>query len=1382
MNEKFNLKMLILFLGTILAFVAMGYISNWIGLLLFVFILVFYKKKTSTISIENFQEFWNVKFQDKVIFYNAPCVLTSFQDSPFLGANCGSPVPADFPVGYVFENFTIDDGRMHYGAYRGNLTDVPYNSGIHLQSQSRERNGFQLYLGVNQEGKFMLTGNRDNSTLFRFVPVDGSKKNVEYGDKLYIQNVQTSKFIQKNSNNNNQVSLSTEKNTSTQWDILSNIGYGKNMEIDWARTSYARQSSLYQGSKFPASYCTDGDPNTFCHSDDVKDAVSPWFELFLPQLVNIKKVRILNRQDCCKDRLGKFEIIIYKDTNDGSTQVFKKQYTASSNQNEFIANDINVIGNRVRVQLSNTGSKRILNLATVSVYGDPVLNTSNTQVQNCFVSDQKNIDWAKVSNIQLSSEWDANHGSMFCIDGKRNTKCATKWEKEPFLLLNLPGFIKISKIIILNRQDGNYKHRLGAFNVIISQDINGVNTQVYKKEYLATPTQDEVNIENLNIVGNKVKIQLLPTTTPPTDSSWKDNGTQNYRLLNLTDVSVYGEAVSNNLNLSALTNSAVDWARTGTPSMSSTFPPTKPWGSLDAYRCIDGDINTFCATNWQKEPWFQVKLQRKINIKSVLIVNRVDCCKDRLNAFTLIISADGKQVYNKQFTAKNDAKDYKIDNINTIGDTVKIMYPGDNRLINLATVSVYGDPVDWIQVGNFKIQDKAQIATDIFPIVNNNGYSLGMWCYLQEGKLNKTTTTTPENSIVCILDKLGTGPNLQYDINNKIMNIYLKLTNQIVGIQVPGNSIMVPHVWFHILIVVSKNMKTVKVFVNGENVKQESYHEPVVYINNQPLSIGYCGGSQLQPAKGKIQQLRFANYPIGGAEIKKWVQDNNPLEKNFENINKLFNELGCPSDVLTFKKHMEKNPQIANYYYYLYENNIELLKEKLKLIKYQADKIISNAYFTKGTDMSPVEFCYGDVGKQILSKINKLSTEIFNTKIKGEKKIPLFNGIIEEKSKLVIGPKMIDYFQFDNFKISFQILLQNTTPETPSHVLSIKFIQDKKHAFVPQIYFNDNSNVMCLDIFTTQGIEQMDTIASVPFNVWTQIEVSFYKGNHVDFYMNGNLIESIQTIGNIMTSNIFEAVLGSYDKIIAFNGKLKNLELSYNKNIRVQEKTVNLLKEVVPLENTKTIQENTSFIKKDFTIHFWIYYLSRVNSKKGECSIVQGIVNNNFFKISIVGQKLKLEYGNRTYDISLPSYFFNQWNYITLTMLCQESFMNVSVHLNDKLLEYLETDVPIMKPNFNSKVVLGKCPGSYIKDLKVSNYELDNIQIFDFMNNKKKTSAIDSKKKSIQDFETEIKKLKTKIKDTLKTGDLQYTCDSFDKIENEWNEFKNKNSDQYSKA
>lgn len=131
----------------------------------------------------------------------------------------------------------------------------------------------------------------------------------------------------------------------------------------------------------------------------------------------------------------------------------------------------------------------------------------------------------------------------------------------------------------------------------------------------------------------------------------------------------------------------VDWATRGTATQDDQY------GGYTAANAINGNSNTFSHTQSKQNAWWQVELPRDINVSDIIVTNRKDCCKERLQNFDLILlDSDGKAVYSQYF---KDTKDkYELSGINRTGRVVKVQLRGKNFL-HLAKVEVYGTPINY---------------------------------------------------------------------------------------------------------------------------------------------------------------------------------------------------------------------------------------------------------------------------------------------------------------------------------------------------------------------------------------------------------------------------------------------------------------------------------------------------------------------------------------------------------------------------------------------------------------------------------------------------------------------------------------------------------------
>jgi hypothetical protein len=135
----------------------------------------------------------------------------------------------------------------------------------------------------------------------------------------------------------------------------------------------------------------------------------------------------------------------------------------------------------------------------------------------------------------------------------------------------------------------------------------------------------------------------------------------------------------------------------GVASQSSTYSSNYP-----AKKAIDGNldrnfsIGTFSHTKRERNPWWQVKLDKKYSITEVKVHNRLDCCRDRIVGFILTVYNGGTEVYNSNVSAPNESstskKLYNFNIPDVEGDKVKIHIPGsDNKALNMQEVQVLVD-------------------------------------------------------------------------------------------------------------------------------------------------------------------------------------------------------------------------------------------------------------------------------------------------------------------------------------------------------------------------------------------------------------------------------------------------------------------------------------------------------------------------------------------------------------------------------------------------------------------------------------------------------------------------------------------------------------------
>eukprot|EP00966_Prymnesium_polylepis_P042783 994200-Prymnesium_polylepis.2 len=141
-------------------------------------------------------------------------------------------------------------------------------------------------------------------------------------------------------------------------------------------------------------------------------------------------------------------------------------------------------------------------------------------------------------------------------------------------------------------------------------------------------------------------------------------------------------------------------------SMSSTLPNDNYQGhDFSAAMCIDGMTGSpggtwnFCMNNlFETSPWLSVGLSPGSIVSSVSVYNRFDCCQSYLSNFEVWVgpraglpsSVDGMTLCGTT-TATDDVGPFNVTCSTPLsGLVVTVLLPGDNRLLVLAEVTLYG--------------------------------------------------------------------------------------------------------------------------------------------------------------------------------------------------------------------------------------------------------------------------------------------------------------------------------------------------------------------------------------------------------------------------------------------------------------------------------------------------------------------------------------------------------------------------------------------------------------------------------------------------------------------------------------------------------------------
>jgi hypothetical protein len=123
---------------------------------------------------------------------------------------------------------------------------------------------------------------------------------------------------------------------------------------------------------------------------------------------------------------------------------------------------------------------------------------------------------------------------------------------------------------------------------------------------------------------------------------------------------------------------------TGGNIITPSTPVTKPDGWVypndyyPAKNLVDGTGNSFAHTSCHNVPWIEVDLGQSVPIQRIVVVNRKDCCKERIVGTTLIIMDGARKItYNAiKITTTHDRYTYFPPLTTVYGDYYKTTPPG----------------------------------------------------------------------------------------------------------------------------------------------------------------------------------------------------------------------------------------------------------------------------------------------------------------------------------------------------------------------------------------------------------------------------------------------------------------------------------------------------------------------------------------------------------------------------------------------------------------------------------------------------------------------------------------------------------------------------------
>ncbi|XP_078691290.1 uncharacterized protein LOC144921825 [Branchiostoma floridae x Branchiostoma belcheri] len=261
------------------------------------------------------------------------------------------------------------------------------------------------------------------------------------------------------------------------------------------------------------------------------------------------------------------------------------------------------------------------------------------------------------------------HGgpSALAVDGNRspqhsNRFCAhTNEQNDPWWYVDLGRYVTVDHVTIVNRRDSS-SEKITPFDVHVGSSASVVSNPRCGGHHHFPPTETEKVVDCGGLRGRYVGIRLPGKR----------------RVLALCEVEVYAAP---NLALGKPTSQS-NVAHNGVASRATDG-------------CRDPNYNSQCCTQTPAEtdPWLQVDLGTSVRVQWVVLVNRADCCRDRLTPFTIHIGNNARVDQNPRCGGHHTilaGKNKDAINCNGLtGRYVGIRLPGYGRVLSVCEIEVY---------------------------------------------------------------------------------------------------------------------------------------------------------------------------------------------------------------------------------------------------------------------------------------------------------------------------------------------------------------------------------------------------------------------------------------------------------------------------------------------------------------------------------------------------------------------------------------------------------------------------------------------------------------------------------------------------------------------
>ncbi|XP_078542753.1 uncharacterized protein LOC144828451 [Lissotriton helveticus] len=437
---------------------------------------------------------------------------------------------------------------------------------------------------------------------------------------------------------------------------------------------------------------------------------NPWWRLDLGQSQPIGSVVVVNRADCCPQRLRGAEVLIGDDEDNNNPVCGTITDLSAGSVTTLYCKGM--VGRYVSVVI--TGRREYLTLCGVEVYGVlppqlPSPSVSWNLALEGTASQSSQYPYLGLPSYPLNTNRNGNYYEKYCS--------STNGDMNPWWRVDLGQSQPIRSIVVVNRADC-CPERLRGAEVRVGDSKNNNNPVCGTITDLSAGSITTLYCKGM--VGRYVSVVI----------------TGRREFLTLCGVEVYGVVSTQLPNL----------ALEGTASQSSLYPYLgQPSYPLNSDR-NGNDLKKYCsATNGDMNPWWKVDLGQSQPIGTVVVVHAAaDCCPERLRDAEVRVG-DNENNDNPVCGTITDLSRGSITTLcckGMVGRYVSVVITGRREYLTLCGVEVYGCLPP--QQPNLALEGTASQSSQYpdlglpsYPLNNNrNGNYYEKYCSATNGDMN----------------------------------------------------------------------------------------------------------------------------------------------------------------------------------------------------------------------------------------------------------------------------------------------------------------------------------------------------------------------------------------------------------------------------------------------------------------------------------------------------------------------------------------------------------------------------------------------------------------------------------------------------------------------